>query len=53
MAADYLKEFHFFQQKTRNCDCSGLRNENTGQWRIEKALPGLMNRGYYCVTLMD
>jgi hypothetical protein len=25
-----VTEFHFFQQNTRNCGCSVLRNENTG-----------------------
>ncbi|MBN3272191.1 TAC2N protein, partial [Polyodon spathula] len=36
LQADGLTEFHFFQQNTRNCDCSGLRNENIGHWRIGK-----------------
>ena len=41
-----------FSKKTRIWGCCGLRNENTGQWRIGKTLSGLMNPGSCCFTLM-
>ena len=41
-----------FSKNTRTCTYIGLRNENTGHWRIGKTLPGLMNPGSYCFTLM-
>ena len=35
MAADNHTEFHFFQQKTRTCSYSGLRNKNTDTGGLE------------------